>query len=142
MRRVLAVAALALLAAAPAPAQTRAPAKPAVPKAEPAPPPPAPPPPYEAPMLRLSELLGALAFLRDLCGEGDGEAWRAKMQQLVDVEGAAPESKARLAGAFNRGFRGYELTYRACTPAARTAIQRYLVEGGRLSRELSQRWGG
>ena len=31
-----------------------------------------PPPIYEDKLLRLSEILGALSFLRDLCGEADG----------------------------------------------------------------------
>jgi uncharacterized protein (TIGR02301 family) len=42
---------------------------------------------------------------------------------------------------FNRGFRGYELTYRSCTPNAQTAISRYLAEASRLTRDITYRYG-
>jgi uncharacterized protein (TIGR02301 family) len=103
--------------------------------------PPAPPPLYEAPMLRLAETLGALAFLRDLCGPGDGAQWRERMQALVDAEDADERLRGRLAGAFNRGFQDYAMVYRFCTPAARTLLTRRLAEGERLSRDLAARWG-
>ncbi|MBL8589143.1 MAG: TIGR02301 family protein [Methylobacteriaceae bacterium] len=133
--------AAALALAPPALAQQRGRA-PAAPPAEPAPAPEPPPPPYEPMLLRLSEIMGALAFLRDLCGERDGEVWRARMGKLLEAEATTEARKARLAGAYNRGYRGFELTYRVCTPAAETAIVRYLAEGQRLARDLSSRWGG
>ena len=40
----------------------------------------APPPPYEPQLLRLSEILGALSWLREICGDKDGEQWRASMR--------------------------------------------------------------
>jgi len=36
---------------------------------------------------------------------------------------------------FNRGYRVYQQSYRACTPAADLAIRRYLEEGSKLARE-------
>ncbi|HEY8262312.1 MAG TPA: TIGR02301 family protein [Methylosinus sp.] len=100
-----------------------------------------PPPPYEPQLLRLSEILGALSFLRDLCGEADGEEWRAKMSSLLDAEAKFGQRRSRLTGAFNRGFHGYETTYRSCTPNARSAIARYLDEGGRIAHEIAYRYG-
>ena len=44
------------------------------------------PPPYEAQLLRLTEMIGALAYLRDLCGAGDGDEWRVKMTALLNAE--------------------------------------------------------
>ncbi|WP_342360072.1 TIGR02301 family protein [Terrarubrum flagellatum] len=140
MRRATAFAILAaLLAAAPSAAQQRRPATP--PPTQPAPEPDL-APPYEPQLLRLAEIIGALSFLRDLCGMKDGEAWRAKMAALVATEGVTPERKERLAGAFNRGFRGYQQTYRACTPPAALTIDRFVDEGGKLSRELANRFSG
>jgi uncharacterized protein (TIGR02301 family) len=125
------------------PAERPAPrSEPKAPSKPPAPSPPLPPAPYEGALLRLSEVMGALAFLRELCGQADGSAWRERTQSLLDAEASEPDRRARLAGAFNRGYQGYALTYRVCTPAARTAIDRYLVEGGKLARDLSARWGG
>jgi uncharacterized protein (TIGR02301 family) len=105
------------------------------------PPPEGPPPPYEPQLLRLSEILGALTFLRDLCGEQDGEEWRAKMSTLLDAEAKAGQRRAKLAGAFNRGFHGYEITYRSCTDNARSAIVRYLDEGGKIAHDIAYRYG-
>ncbi|THD43986.1 MAG: TIGR02301 family protein [Bradyrhizobium sp.] len=134
-------------AAPPSPTpQAAAPAKPVAAKPAPAPTPtpttPEVPPPYEPQLLRLSEIIGALSYLRDLCGDGDGDAFRAKFSTLVDTEGATETRKDALAGAFNRGFRDYQLTYRACTPTAREIITRFLDEAEHISRDVANRYAG
>ena len=98
-------------------------------------------PPYEKDLMRLSEVLGSLHYLRSLCGAEDGGAWREKMQAMMETEAGPPERKERLAGAFNAGFRAFQQTYKTCTPSARRAIQRYLDEGARLARESAVRYG-
>ena len=75
-------------------------------------------PAYEADLQRLSEILGALHYLRDLCGAREGMAWRNEMQALVDAEAPSGERRERLIASFNRGYRGFQQTYRTCTPAA------------------------
>ncbi len=155
VKRILAssLAAFAAFAVAVAPlaaqAQTAQPAKPAAPAAKPtaaATPTPTPtpeaPPPYEAQLLRLAELVGALTYLRDLCGDGDGATFRAKFADLVGAEGTTDARKESLAGAFNRGFRDYELTYRACTPTAREIVARFLDEAGRIAKDVANRYSG
>ena len=142
--------ALSLAVAVPAFAQQRPqggarPAAPTAKPAEPAPPPLAPelpPPPYEKELLRLAEILGSLAFLRGLCTAADAPEWPNRMQTLVDAEGVTPARKERLAGAYNRGYRAFALTYRVCTPSAHEATTRYLAEGETLSRTLAGRYGG
>ncbi len=110
--------------------------------------PPAPPAPVEAPapyepqLLRLAEIMGSLAYLRDLCGPNDGATWRTRMATLLDAESASEARKERLAGAFNKGFRSFEATYRTCTPNANILIQRYLDEGGQIARDVGNRFGG
>lgn len=113
------------------------PLPPAVPRTPEAPP----PPPYQGKIDRLAELMGTLAYLRDLCGDGDGPSWRGRMEALMSVEGGTAPARERLAGHFNRGFDGYQLTYRACTPAAETVIARALAEGTRLSDALTTQFG-
>ncbi|MDB5643945.1 MAG: hypothetical protein JWN07_3262, partial [Hyphomicrobiales bacterium] len=111
-------------------------------------PPPAPPPqlenlpPYEPQLMRLSEIMGALAYLRDLCGAKDGAVWSARMNALLDAEASGETRRERLAGAFNRGFRGYQVTYRTCTANAQTAMERFVTEGGRLSHDITGKFGG
>ena len=121
------------------------PAKPAAtpaPAPTPSPTPVAPAPPYEPQLLRLSELMGALSYLRDLCKAGDGAEFRGKMAKLLDAEGAAKERKELLAGAFNRGFNDYRLTYRTCTASAEEIIAHFLDESGRIARDVASRYGG
>lgn len=96
--------------------------------------------PYESGLLRLSEVLGSLHFLRNLCGE-KGERWRGKMEELLGTENPDPERRARLVARFNHGYRSFEGSYRACTPSATEAIRRYMKEGEKLSREISSRYG-
>ncbi len=109
---------------------------------EAAPSPDGPPAPYEPQALRLSEMIGALAYLRDLCGAGDGDDWRNKMTALLAAEAPTGARHDKYVAAFNHGFRGYELTYRTCTPNARAAITRYLDEAGRLTEDITYRYGG
>ncbi|HEY8564868.1 MAG TPA: TIGR02301 family protein [Beijerinckiaceae bacterium] len=120
------------------PAQQQ-PAKPAEP---PPPPPEPPPPPYERELLRFSEVIGSLSFLRGLCGAADAGEWQKRMQTLLEAEGTTQGRRERLAGAYNRGYRGYALTYRTCTTSAGEATARFLAEGDRLSRSLASRYGG
>ena len=137
MRALAALVALALACGA-AHAQ-QPPAKPA--PAETAPPVDA-PPPYEPQLLRLAELMGALAYLRDLCGESDANAFHDKMAMLMDAEAKSQSRKDSLAGAYNRSFRDYEISYRACTPAAREVTSRFLTEAAGLTADLANRYGG
>ncbi|GJD97110.1 TIGR02301 family protein [Methylobacterium iners] len=149
--RVCAAACLfaAVAGALPAPAlaqQRPAPARQGTkpPEKEKEPPPPAEPPapPYDRDLMRLSEIIGSLAFLRGLCGAPDAPEWPTRMTALLDAEGSTPARRDRLAGAYNRGYRGYSLTYRICTPAANEAAVRYIAEGERLSHALAGRFGG
>jgi len=41
---------------------------------------------------------------------------------------------------FNRGYNGFQQTYRTCTPAATVAIRRYVEEGSKISRDLTARY--
>jgi uncharacterized protein (TIGR02301 family) len=104
-------------------------------------PPPETPPAYEQEMARLAEILGALHYLRKLCGSSDGGRWRSEMQGLIDTEQPPPDRRDRLIASFNRSYVAYEQTYRSCTPAAGVAIRRYLDEGAKLSREIATRYG-
>jgi uncharacterized protein (TIGR02301 family) len=96
--------------------------------------------PYEPDLQRLSEILGALHYLRDICGAREGQVWRNEMQALVDAEAPSGERRERLVASFNRGYRGFQQTYRTCTPAADYAIRRYLDEGSKLARDITARY--
>lgn len=96
--------------------------------------------PFDDGLLRLSEVLGSLHFLRNLCGE-KGYKWRFYMQKLLTAENPSPERRARFIASFNRGYRTFEATYSSCTTSASEAMQRYMTEGERLSRDIVVRYG-
>ena len=89
--------------------------------------------PYDERLMRLTEILGAVHYLRELCGAGDGQLWRDRMQDLLNAEGGSALRRMRLTRSFNQGYRAYSRTYIACTPSAQTAITRFLAEGAQIS---------
>lgn len=98
-------------------------------------------PPYEGQLLRLSEILGAVYYLRQLCDSDEGSLWRDQMQALIDTEKPNPIRRARFVDRFNRGYESYRSVYRSCTPAASTAIDRYMDEGVKIARDITARYG-
>jgi uncharacterized protein (TIGR02301 family) len=96
--------------------------------------------PYESDLQRLSEILGALHYLRGICGANEGLKWRNEMQALIDAEAPSGDRRARMIANFNRGYRGFQQSYRTCTPAADIVIRRYLEEGSKIAREMTARY--
>jgi len=89
--------------------------------------------PYDGKLLRLSEILGAIHYLRELCGASEGQVWRKQMQDIIESEGTTAIRRAKLVKGFNKGYRGYRRTYRSCTEPAKIAIDRFMDEGGALA---------
>jgi len=94
--------------------------------------------PYDERLLRLSEILGAVHYLRELCGASDGQLWRERMKELMDAEGSSALRRAKLTRSFNNGYRSYSRTYNSCTPSAQTAINRFLTEGSEIADTLTK----
>ena len=94
--------------------------------------------PYDAKLLRLCEILGAIHYLRELCGADEGQTWRKQMKSLIDVEGSTAKRRARLVKSFNHGYRGYRRTYRSCTKPAVLSINRFMNEGATLAKKIIQ----
>ncbi len=129
-----AVAGLMAAAVSPAPAQTAATA----PKQAPAAVPPNIPAepgdkPYDSQLFRLAEILGTLHYLRELCGANEGQVWREHMRELAASEGTSALRRAKFVESFNRGYRDYSRTYRACTQPALVAIQRFMDQASAIS---------
>ena len=96
--------------------------------------------PFDGDLQRLAEILGALHYLRGICGSNEGQKWREQMEALVEAEAPSGERRQKMVASFNRGYRGFQQTYRSCTPAADIAIRRYLDEGARISRDITARY--
>lgn len=99
------------------------------------------PPPYHADMLRLSEVLGAAAYLDGLCSGTSAGDWRAKMASVLDAQGLDGPARRPYVEAFNRGQRTFSVAHRTCTAATRGVLVRYFAEGAQLSDRLDQRFG-
>ncbi len=98
------------------------------------------PAPYDRDLQRLSEILGALHFLRGICNSNEGQKWRTEAQALIDAEAPSGTRREQMVSSFNRGYRGFQQTYRSCTPAADTVIGRYLEEGAKIARDITARY--
>lgn len=100
------------------------------------------PAPYDERLERLSEILGAVHYLRNLCMGKPEDGWRASMQRLIELEAAnEPKRQEKLTAAFNRGYRSFAAIYTACTDSAVVAEERYRNEGATLATEITARFG-
>jgi len=97
-------------------------------------------PPYEDRLVRLSEIVGSVHYLRTLC-MGVDEGWRSKMQALIDLEAGQQARRARMIAAFNKGYRSFASVYRNCTNVAVEAEELYRKEGLELASEIIARYG-
>jgi uncharacterized protein (TIGR02301 family) len=122
MKKLLTIGSILLCLALPAQAQETAPA------------------PFDSDLQRLAEILGALHYLRAVCGTKEGKKWRNEMQALIDAEAPGGERRRKIVASFNRGYQGFQQAYRTCTPAADIAIRRYLDEGARIARDITARY--
>lgn len=98
-------------------------------------------PPFEQDLLRLSEIFGALHFLRPLCGHEDEPSWRDRMQALLGAETVEENRRRRFIERFNQGYRGFSTVYRDCTISARLALTQYIEEGEAIIRRVTSRYG-
>ena len=97
-------------------------------------------PPYEERLLRLSEIVGSVHYLRTLCLKTD-EGWRSKMEELINLEATDPQRRARFVAAFNRGYRSFASVHRKCNSVAIEAEELYRKQGLELASEIIARYG-
>lgn len=110
---------------------------PIVPRESTAPPPPD-DRPYDTKLLRLAEILGAVHYLRELCGAEEEQLWREQMKAIIKNEATTATRRAKLVNSFNDGYRGYRRTYRNCTSSATLAASRFTSEGARIAASLAK----
>ena len=121
---------------------------------KPAKPAPGPPPilergptPFEPQLLKMAELMGALAFLADICSNEasnaqSGQIWRDKTALLMDAETSGPRLRGLMAGAYNRGYSDLEVNYKGCSQPALALYEHDLEMVHRLSQDLARRYSG
>jgi uncharacterized protein (TIGR02301 family) len=88
----------------------------------------------------LSEILGALHILRGICNSNEGQKWRNEALALIDAEAPSGRRHDEMVASFNRGYSGFQRSYRTCTSAADVVTRRYLEEGANIARDLTARY--
>lgn len=56
--------------------------------------------PYDDKLLRLSEILGAIHYLRALCGVKEDNRWRNTMNEIIESEEPGPKRRSQLISNF------------------------------------------
>ncbi len=98
------------------------------------------PAPFDGDLERLSEILGALHYCAASAVTTKAANGATRCRPLIDAETPSGDRRTRMIAGFNRGYSGFQQTYRTCTPAATVAIHRYLQEGAKISRDLTARY--
>ncbi len=60
--------------------------------------------PYDDRLFRLSEILGAVHYLRELCGADEGQLWRQRMSELLQAEGYSALRRAQADAQLQQGL--------------------------------------
>src|SRR5690554_7987637 len=93
--------------------------------------------PYDDRLMRLSEILGAVHYLRELCGADEGQLWRDRMRELIEAEGTTALRRAQLTRSFKDGNVGYSRSYRRQTASAEAADKHLLYRATDLATGLA-----
>ncbi len=93
---------------------------------------------YERNILKLSQVLGAIHHLREVCNANEGQLWRQKMVELLETEAPNPQRRAHLVQRFNQGYRSHQLTYTTCTKKAKKRVKRFIKEGASLATAIAE----
>jgi len=93
---------------------------------------------YERNILRLSQILGAIHHLREVCNANEGQLWRQKMVELLETEAPNPARRTLLVQRFNQGYRAHQLTFSKCTKKAKKKVKKFVKEGAALSSKIAK----
>ena len=93
---------------------------------------------YERNLLRLSQILGAIHHLREVCNANEGQLWRKKMVELLETEAPTPQRRTLLVDQFNQGYRGHQLAFPTCTKKATARVRKFVKEGAALATKIAK----
>lgn len=97
-------------------------------------------PPYESQLIQLAETLGSLHYLSNLCGDKTS-VWREQMNTLLTTEKTDASRRKNLVSSFNNSYQTYADNYNHCTDQALKAIERFKIQGEKLSEALVAHYG-
>ncbi len=86
---------------------------------------------------RLSEILGAIHHLRDICGANDGPLWRNKMIDMINVAELDAAQRQTMITHFNDAFYQARTRYPMCTRDAAKRANMLFDEAHQLAARLA-----
>ena len=95
-------------------------------------------PAYNADLIRMSEILGAVHLLRQLCSSGEGQLWRSKMEELLEIEKPEEEQRKLMISHFNISYHQHRRAFEKCDRLATSAADKLIEEGATLSKRLAR----
>jgi len=96
-------------------------------------------PPYQKDLQRFASIMGALYHLDELCLQS-GNNWREEFAQLMDLEEVDDDRRSRLTASFNEGYGDFSRLHVRCTPNAKLATKRFIVEGAAIAKSIHTRF--
>lgn len=88
-------------------------------------------------LTRLSQILGTIHHIRDVCGANDGPLWRNKMIDMINAAKLEPERRQALITQFNDAYYDARTGYPKCSGEAARRANMLFDEAQRLSSSLS-----
>lgn len=93
---------------------------------------------YRADMVRLAEVLGAVHLLRERCGGREGQMWRRKMLEMLDIEASGKKERDMLVNHFNKSYYAMRVNHSRCSLRTISEMNAYIDEGAALSGRLAR----
>lgn len=87
-------------------------------------------------LMRLSELLGELHYVRSLCDPQNPSFWRDRMNEMIRLEKPPIQQRNDMIGQFNTGYNEAKAQFTTCTDQARSLSEAAAREGEGLARQL------
>jgi uncharacterized protein (TIGR02301 family) len=87
-------------------------------------------------LLRLSELLGELHYVRSLCEPNDPGFWRDRMNEMIRLEKPPIQQRNNMINQFNAGYTSASYRFTACTAQAKSYASTAAREGQSIAQQL------
>ncbi len=88
-------------------------------------------------LTRLSQILGTIHHLRDICGANDGSLWRNKMIDMINAAKLDPDKRQALITHFNDAYYDARTGFPRCSDEAAKRANMLFDEAQRLASSLS-----
>lgn len=88
-------------------------------------------------LMRLSEILGSVHHLREVCGANEGALWRNKMIDMLNVADLDAAARQAMISHFNDAYHGAQRSFPACSASAAAKANALFDEARRLAGRLA-----